>query len=60
MGWGSQMYIFMFITNEKIFIGFYRLNDIISALGLRRTGKNMKCFYNNTELLEISHVPRSF
>lgn len=59
MGWGSQMYIFMFITNEKI-KHLYRLNVIISALELWRTGKNVKCFYNNTGLLEISHVPRSF
>lgn len=49
----------MFITNEKI-KHLYRLNVIISALELWRTGKNVKCFYNNTGLLEISHVPRSF
>lgn len=38
----------------------YRLNVITSALELWRMDKNVKCLYNNTVLLEISHVLRSF
>lgn len=59
MEWGSQMYILMFITNEKnkIFIG---LKLSLVHLDFWRMNKNVKYFYNNTMLLEIIHILRSF